>query len=426
MRDPDSSPRLGAAAFPLVPMTLPAASIFAHVPAYAGDPILSLMDDFQQDPRPDKVSLSVGLYFDEQGRLPVLEAIRRAETHLAQNVLPCGYLPMEGASDYRAAVQKLVFGAECEAVPSGRIATLQSLGGSGALKVGADFMRRYFPGAGVWVSDPTWENHVAIFEGAGFAVGTYPYYDPATGTLRFEAMLAAIRALPRGSIVLLHACCHNPTGVDLSREQWRALIPVLIDGGLIPFVDMAYQGFGAGLDEDAWPVRALADAGAQCLVGNSFSKNFSLYGERCGALHVVCANAATAQTVLGQLKATVRRNYSSPPGHGARLIAKVLQTPELFALWQQELAAMCERILAMRTRLRDALQAHLPEHGLDYLVTQRGMFSYTGLTAAQIDQLRQRHAIYLVRSGRMCMTGLTQRNVAQVAQAMAEVMRAQK
>jgi aromatic-amino-acid transaminase len=403
-------------------MTLPATSIFTDVPVYAGDPILSLMDDFQQDPRPNKVSLSVGLYFDEQGRLPVLQAIRRAEAQLAQHVQPCGYLPMEGAADYRAVVQQLVFGPEREAVQSGRIATLQSLGGSGALKVGADFLRRYFPNAGVWVSDPTWENHVAIFEGVGFKVGTYPYYDAATGTLRFDAMLAAIRALPRGSIVLLHACCHNPTGVDLSRAQWQALIPALLDGGLIPFVDMAYQGFGDEPDQDAWPVRALTDAGAQCFIGNSFSKNFSLYGERCGALHVVCADANAAQTVLGQLKAAVRRNYSSPPTHGARLIACVLQTPQLLALWQQELAAMRGRIQAMRAQLRDALRARLPGRDWNYLVTQRGMFSYTGLTAAQVDQLRERHAIYLVRSGRMCMTGLTPNNVAQVAEAIAAVI----
>jgi aromatic-amino-acid transaminase len=403
-------------------MTTSATSIFAHVPAYAGDPILSLMDDFQQDPRPHKVSLSVGLYFDEQGRLPVLEAIRHAEAQLAQNVSPCGYLPMDGAVDYRATVQQLVFGAAHEALQNQRIATLQSLGGSGALKVGADFLRRYFPGAGVWVSEPTWENHVAIFEGAGFKVGVYPYYDAATGALRFDAMLAAIRALPRGSIVLLHACCHNPTGVDLSREQWQVLISALLEGGLIAFVDMAYQGFGDGLEQDAWPVRALASAGAQCLVANSFSKNFSLYGERCGALHVVCLDASAAQTVLGQLKATVRRNYSSPPTHGARLIATVLKTPELQQLWQQELSAMRMRIQAMRVQLRDALRTRLPGRDLDYLVTQRGMFSYTGLTAMQVDRLREQHAIYLVRSGRMCMTGLTTGNTTQVAQALAAVM----
>ncbi|MDR0458145.1 MAG: aspartate/tyrosine/aromatic aminotransferase [Burkholderiaceae bacterium] len=393
--------------------------MFSHVPAYPGDPILSLMEGFQRDPRPHKVSLSVGLYLDEQGRLPVLQAIRRAEQQLAQNVLPCGYLPMEGAANYRAAAQRLVFGPQREAVNSGRIATLQALGGSGALKVGADFLRRYFPGAGVWVSDPTWDNHVAIFEGAGLKVGTYPYYDAATGTLCFEAMLAAIRALPCGDIVLLHACCHNPTGVDLSRQQWQALIPALVEGGLIPFVDMAYQGFGDGLDEDAWPVRALADAGVQFFAANSFSKNFSLYGERCGALHVVCADAAAAQTVLGQLKAAVRRNYSSPPTHGARLIATVLQTPELLALWQQELAAMCKRMTAMRGQLREALRARLPQRNWDYLVTQRGMFSYTGLTAAQVNQLREQHAIYLVRSGRLCVTGLTAQNIEQVAQAIA-------
>jgi aromatic-amino-acid transaminase len=405
-------------------MTLPTASIFSHVPAYAGDPILSLMDDFAQDPRPNKVSLSVGLYFDEHGRLPILKSIERAENeHLEIDKRPCGYLPMEGASDYRMAVQRLVFGADLEAVRSARIATLQSLGGSGALKVGADFLKRYFPQAAVWVSDPTWENHVAIFQGAGFETHVYPYYNEATGALDFGAMCEAIRALPRGSIVLLHACCHNPTGVDLTVAQWQELIPILLNGDLIPFVDMAYQGFGDGVDADAWPIRALADAGVQCFVANSFSKNFSLYGERCGALHVVCADTHAAQTVLGQLKATVRRNYSSPPTHGERLITTVLQTPDLMALWQIELKGMRERIKDMRSQLHAALVKELPGRNLDFLVTQRGMFSYTGLSAAQVDVLLKRHAIYLVRSGRMCMTGLAPNNVVRVAQALADVMR---
>lgn len=404
-------------------MTQPASSLFSHVPAYGGDPILSLMEDFQKDPRTDKVSLSIGLYFDEEGRLPVLESVRRAETALAQAIGPRSYLPMEGAADYRAAVQKLVFGAAHEAVASGRIATIQSLGGSGALKVGADFIRRYFPEAGVWVSDPTWENHHALFEGAGFTVRTYPYYDAATGQLDVDAMLASLRGLPRGSVVLLHASCHNPTGVDLTRAQWQQLIPVLIEGGLIPFIDMAYQGFGDGLDDDAWAVRALADAGAQFFVANSFSKNFSLYGERCGGLSVVCSDAAAAQTVLGQLKATVRRNYSSPPTYGERVITTVLQSGELRTLWEQELAAMRERIKDMRTRLHAVLQARFgDQRDFGYFLTQRGMFSYTGLNEVQVDTLREQHGVYLVRSGRMCMSGLSRRNVERVAEAMAAVM----
>jgi aromatic-amino-acid transaminase len=399
------------------------ASLFAHVPPYGGDPILSLMEDFQKDPRAEKVSLSIGLYFDELGRLPVLESVRKAETALAEQLGPRPYLPMEGTADYRQAVQQLVFGAGHEAVASGRVATIQTLGGSGALKVGADFIKRYFPEAEVWVSDPTWENHTALFEGAGFKVHTYPYYDNATGTLRFEAMLDALRALPAHSVVLLHASCHNPTGVDLTQDQWKALIPVIQQRGLIPFIDMAYQGFGDGLEEDAFSVRALASAGVQCFVANSFSKNFSLYGERCGGLSVVCTDAAAAATVLGQLKATVRRIYSSPPAYGGKVIARVLQTPELFALWQTELAGMRERIKDMRTRLHAVLDQQFGgRRDFGYFLTQRGMFSYTGLSETQVNRLRDDHAVYLVRSGRMCMSGLSQKNVDGVARAMLAVI----
>lgn len=398
-------------------------SLFAHVPAYGGDPILSLMETFQKDPRANKVSLSIGIYFDEEGRLPVLESVRRAEAAGLHQIGPRPYLPMEGAAAYRDAVQKLVFGAEHEAVKSKRIATMQSLGGSGALKVGADFLKTYFGQSNVWVSDPTWENHVALFEGAGFTVGTYPYYDNATGGLRFDEMLAAFKTLPARSIVLLHASCHNPTGVDLTQAQWQQLIPVIAQQGLIPFIDMAYQGFGDGLDEDAYAIRALASAGVQFFVANSFSKNFSLYGERCGGLHVVCADAAAADTVLGQLKATVRRNYSSPPTHGEVVITQVLSNPELYALWQKELAEMRERIKAMREGLHKVLAARFgTERNFDYFLTQRGMFSYTGLNAAQVDRLRDEFGVYLVRSGRMCMSGLSTKNVDYVANAVAQVL----
>jgi aromatic-amino-acid transaminase len=402
--------------------TLPS-SLFAHVPAYGGDPILSLMEDFQKDPRPNKVSLSIGIYFDETGRLPGLDAVRQAESTLAAQVGPCSYLPMEGLAPYRQAVQQLVFGADSAALHSGRIATLQSLGGSGALKVGADFIKRYFPGSEVWVSDPTWENHIALFEGAGLPVHTYPYYDAATQGLRFDDMLAAFARLPSQSVVLLHASCHNPTGVDLTQAQWQALIPVITQRGLIPFIDMAYQGFGDGIDADAYAVRAMVDAGVQCFVANSFSKNFSLYGERCGGLSVVCADKAAADTVLGQLKATVRRNYSSPPTHGARLITQVLTTPALRSLWEQELATMRNRIQAMRTSLHSALQQHFQgQRPVDFYLSQRGMFTYTGLSEKQVNRLRDEHAVYLVRSGRMCMTGLTPKNVDAVAQAVISVM----
>lgn len=398
-------------------------SLFSHVPPYEGDPILSLMEAFQTDPRQHKVSLSIGVYFDDEGRLPVLPSVRQAETALLQEIGPRPYLPIEGMADYRSAVQRLLFGAGHEAVTSGRIATLQTPGGSGALKVGADFLRRYFPEAGIWISDPTWDNHRAIFEGAGLAVHTYPYYDPASGGLSFDRMLASLDALPRHSIVLLHASCHNPTGVDLSQAQWEALIPVLRERELIPFVDIAYQGFGDGLDEDAFALRALAEAGIQFFAASSFSKNFSMYGERCGGLSVVCSDRAAADTVLGQLKATVRRNYSTPPTHGARVIARVLNDPALFALWTEETAAMRKRIRAMRERLLAVLDEKFQgRRDFGYLVTQRGMFSYTGLSEAQVARLRDEHAIYLVRSGRMCLSGLTTGNVDHVATSMAAVL----
>jgi aromatic-amino-acid transaminase len=404
-------------------MTTAAPSLFAHVPPYAGDPILSLMESFQKDARAQKVSLSIGVYFDNEGRLPVLPSVRQAETALLNEIGPRPYLPIEGIADFRSAVQRLLFGADHAAVASGRIATLQTLGGSGGLKVGADFLHRYFPESDIWVSDPTWENHHAILDGAGLTVRTYPYYDPATGGLRFDDMLATLGALPRRSVVLLHASCHNPTGVDLSAAQWQALIPVLRDRELIPFVDIAYQGFGDGLDDDAFAVRAMADAGLQFLVANSFSKNFSMYGERCGGLSVVCADRDAADVVLGQLKATVRRNYSTPPTHGARVIARVLQDPALCAQWSDETAGMRQRIRAMRERLHAVLnETFQGRRNFDYLVTQRGMFSYTGLSEAQVNRLREEHAVYLVRSGRLCLSGLTTHNVDHVARSMAAVL----
>jgi aromatic-amino-acid transaminase len=395
-------------------------SAFDAVPAYGGDPILSLMESFQADTHAHKVSLGIGLYFDEYGRVPVLKAVREAAAELAGQARPSTYLPMEGLASYRQGLQQLVFGAESRALAERRIATIQSVGGSGALKVGADFIRRHFPAAQVWVSDPTWENHLAIFEGAGLEVRSYPYYDPATGGLRFDAMLQAIAALPRGSIVLLHASCHNPTGVDLTREQWRDLIPLMAKNGLMPFVDMAYQGFGEGIAEDAWSVRALEAAGLEFLVANSFSKNFSLYGERVGGLSVVCASTSAADRVLGQLKATVRRNYSSPPAHGAEIVSRILASPTAMQSWQDELAGMRARIWRMREQLHAALQAHFKgRRSFEFLLKQRGMFSYTGLEPDQVQHLKQEHGVYLVGSGRLCVSGLSESNVAHVAQAIA-------
>ena len=396
--------------------------MFQHVEPYPGDPILSLNEAFQRDSRPGKINLSIGIYFDEAGRIPVLESVRRAEAKLAAAVGPKPYLPIEGAENVRAAVQALLFGAGHEAVASGRVATIQSIGSSGGLKVGADFIARWLPRSEVWVSDPTWDNHRAMFEGAGLKVHAYPYYDPATGGLRFEAMLAALRTLPPKSVVLLHACCHNPTGVDPTPAQWDALIPVLRERELLPYLDLAYQGFGDGIEADARAVRAIAAAGLRAFVANSFSKSMSVYGERCGALSVVCAEAGEADRVLGQLKATVRRNYSSPPIHGGQLVAHVLSDPALRTLWEGELGAMRERMIVMRHALHEALVERLPGRDFGYLLRQRGMFSYTGLTAAQVDRLREEHAVYLVRSGRVCIAGLNSDNVRRTAEAMAAVL----
>lgn len=396
--------------------------MFQHLEPYAGDPILSLNEAFQADPRAHKVNLSIGIYFDDEGRIPVLDCVRRAEAQLLEASGPKPYLPMEGSGPMRRAVQALLFGPSHEAVTSGRVATLQTVGSSGGLKVGADFLRRWFPGSAVWVSDPTWDNHRAVFEGAGLSVHTYPYYDAATGGLAFEAMCEALDRLPPRSVVLLHACCHNPTGVDLSAAQWQTLIPLLRRRELIPYLDLAYQGYGDGIEEDAHAVRAFADAGMHFFIANSFSKSMSLYGERAGALSVVCADAAEADLVLGQMKATVRRNYSSPGIHAAGVVSRVLTDPALRASWEADVRAMRERIAQMRVALHEVISARVPGRDFGYFLSQRGMFSYTGLSAAQVDRLREEHAVYLVRSGRMCVAGLNHGNVHRVAQAMAAVL----
>ena len=396
--------------------------MFKHIPPFAGDPILSLNEDFQKDPRPNKINLSIGIYFDDAGRIPVMSSVKRAEALVVAKGGPKPYLPIEGAANFRSAVQQLLFGAGHEAVTSGRVATIQSVGSSGGLKVGADFIARYFPGSQVWVSDPTWDNHRSMFEGAGLTVNTYPYYDASTGGLNFDAMLAALNKLPAKSVVLLHACCHNPTGVDLSIAQWDALIPVLRERELIPYLDLAYQGFGDGIEADAVAVRALASAGVSFFIANSFSKSMSVYGERCGALSVVCPDATQAVNVLGQMKFTVRRNYSSPPIHGGQIVATVLTDPELRREWETELGAMRERILAMRKKLYAVLKAKVPGRDFEYFLTQRGMFSYTGLSAAQVDRLREEHALYMVRSGRICVAGLNSSNVEATAEAIAAVL----
>ncbi|SUG17401.1 tyrosine aminotransferase, tyrosine repressible [Salmonella enterica subsp. arizonae] len=397
--------------------------VFQKVDAYAGDPILSLMERFKDDSRHDKVNLSIGLYYNEDGIIPQLKAVAEAEARL--NAQPHGaslYLPMEGLNTYRHTIAPLLFGADHPVLQQQRVATIQTLGGSGALKVGADFLKRYFPDAGVWVSDPTWENHIAIFAGAGFEVSTYPWYDDATDGIRFNDLLATLNTLPARSIVLLHPCCHNPTGADLTPSQWDAVIEILKTRDLIPFLDIAYQGFGAGMDEDAYAIRAIASAGLPALVSNSFSKIFSLYGERVGGLSVVCEDAEIAERVLGQLKATVRRIYSSPPNFGAQVVATVLGDEALKASWLAEVEAMRTRIISMRQTLVKVLKGEMSGRNFDYLLQQRGMFSYTGLSAEQVDRLRDEFGVYLIASGRMCVAGLNSSNVQRVAKAFAAVM----
>ncbi|MGE4315258.1 aromatic amino acid transaminase [Acinetobacter sp.] len=399
--------------------------MFQHVDAYAGDPILSLMEEFAKDERTQKVNLSIGLYYNEDNIVPQLEAVKAAYKNIeASNEQVKLYLPMDGLKPYNQATQALVLGENSPARRDGRAVTIQTLGGSGALKVGADFLKKYFPESDIWVSQPTWENHIAIFNGAGIHSHFYPYFDATTNGVNVPAMLEKLSQLPAKSIVLLHPCCHNPTGADLTAAEWDQVIEVLQKRDLIPFLDIAYQGFGQGLEQDAYAIRALDQAGMNFIVSNSFSKIFSLYGERVGGLTFVCDDSTTAQKVLGQLKATVRRIYSSPATTGALLVNNVLHDEQLTALWKAELQEMRERIIQMRHILKDKLSQALPERDFSYLVKQQGMFSYTGLSAEQVDILKNQYGIYLVRSGRMCAAGLNLSNIDYVAESIAEVIKA--
>ncbi|MBT0365187.1 aromatic amino acid transaminase [Morganella morganii] len=398
--------------------------MFEHVDAYGGDPILTLVEHFKQDPRKEKVNLSIGLYYDDSGVTPQLNSITQAkQRYNAQDTGASLYLPMEGFSPYRSAVQTLLLGDDSGLIREGRVATIQTLGGSGALKIGADFLHSYFPGSDVWLSDPTWENHQAIFAGAGFKTHYYPYFDPQTKGVKFDEMLATFETLPAKSVILLHPCCHNPTGSDLTPEQWDKVVAVVKKRELIPFLDIAYQGFGGGMEEDAYAIRAMAAAEVPCFVSNSFSKIFSLYGERVGGLSVLCPTQHEAERVLGQLKAGVRRVYSSAPSYGAKLVSEVLNDTALKAQWLAEVDTMRSRIAEMRTVLVNTLKNTLPEKNFDHLLHQRGMFSYTGFSPEQVTALREQHAVYLVGSGRVCMAGVNRHNVDAIARAFAAVSR---
>jgi aromatic-amino-acid transaminase len=398
------------------------ANILDAVELAPRDPILGLTEAYNADRSPNRVNLGVGVYYDAAGKVPLLECVARAERQLVERAAARSYLPIDGLAAYDRAVQKLVFGAESPAVRDGRIVTVQALGGTGGLKIGADFLRRLLPGAEVWISDPSWENHRALFEAAGFKVNTYTYYHPQTHGLDFDGMKAALAALPAGSVVVLHACCHNPTGVDLSTEQWKSIVDLVKSRDLVPFLDIAYQGFGAGIEIDAEPVRLFAAADIAVLVSNSFSKSFSLYGERVGALSVVTQSAEEAARVLSQLKRVVRTNYSNPPTHGGQIVATVLETPELRSLWEAELAGMRDRIRAMREQFVQLMRARLPERDFSFIMDQRGMFSFSGLTKAQVTRLREEHGVYAVDSGRICVAALNPGNLVHVCDAVASVI----
>ena len=398
-------------------------SIFAAVELAPRDPILGITEAYNADTRSNKVNLGVGVYYDDNGKLPLLAAVKAAEKVRLEATPARGYQPIEGLAAYNQAVQKLVFGAQSPLVTEGRVVTVEALGGTGALKVGADFLKRTFPGATVYISDPSWENHRALFESAGFPVDTYTYYDPATKGVDFAGLKASLGGLPSSSIVVLHACCHNPTGADLSEAQWQELVSIVKARGLVAFIDMAYQGFADGIEPDAVALRLFAQSGLQFFVSSSFSKSFSLYGERVGALSIVTASKEEAGRVLSQVKRVVRTNYSNPPTHGGAIVAAVLSNPELRQQWEDELAGMRERIRAMRTGFADRLKAKGVAQDFSFIVKQRGMFSYTGLSAAQVERLKNDFGIYAVSSGRVCMAAINSKNLDYVADAVATVLK---
>ena len=397
-------------------------SLFSAVEMAPRDPILGLNEQFAADPNPNKVNLGVGVYYDENGKLPLLACVAAAEQQLVESAKPRGYLPIEGIAAYDRAVQGLVFGADSPIVESRRVATVQALGGTGGLKIGADFLRRMNPGAKVLISDPSWENHRALFMQAGFEVGTYPYYDAPGRGIDFAAMCAALEGAAPGTVVVLHACCHNPTGYDLTPAQWAQTVGIVKARGLVPFLDMAYQGFGQGIAEDGAVIGQFVASGLDFFVSTSFSKSFSLYGERVGALSVVCATAEEAARVLSQLKIVIRTNYSNPPIHGAQIVATVLSTPALRAQWEHELAAMRARIKTMRRALVGTLAAAGVTQDLSYITRQQGMFSYSGLNATQMQRLRSEFGVYGIDSGRICVAALNPKNLDAVAKAIASVM----
>ncbi len=397
-------------------------SLFNAVVMAPRDPILGLNEQFAADTHPNKVNLGVGVYYDDEGKLPLLQCVLAAERKMAEKPAPRGYLPIDGIAAYDSAVKSLVFGADSEPIRAGRVATVQALGGTGGLKIGADFLRQLKPGSKVLISDPSWENHRALFTNAGFQVESYPYYDAARRDINFDGMLGALKSAPAGTIVVLHACCHNPTGYDITAAQWDQVVAAVKDGGLIAFLDMAYQGFGHGIAEDGAVIGKFVAAGLDFFVSTSFSKSFSLYGERVGALSVLCQSKDEADRVLSQLKIVIRTNYSNPPTHGGALVATVLGTPELRKQWEQELAGMRSRIKQMRQKLVDGLKAAGVQQDMSFITRQIGMFSYSGLSKDQMVRLRSEFGIYGTDTGRMCVAALNSRNIEHVCASIAKVV----
>ena len=397
-------------------------SLFSAVEMAPRDPILGLNEQFNADTNPAKVNLGVGVYFDDNGKLPLLECVQAAEKTMMEKPAARGYLPIDGIAAYDAAVKSLVFGPDSEPVTSGRVATVQGIGGTGGLKIGADFLKKINPNATVLISDPSWENHRALFTNAGFAVDSYRYYDANNRGVDFDGMLADLNAAAPGTIILLHACCHNPTGYDITAAQWEQVIATISAKKLVPFLDMAYQGFGHGIAEDGAVIGKFVAAGLDFFVSTSFSKSFSLYGERVGALSVVCASKEEAGRVLSQLKIAIRTNYSNPPIHGGAIVAAVLGNPELRALWEQELGEMRVRIKAMRQKLVDGLKAAGVTQDMGFITTQIGMFSYSGLSKDQMVRLRDEFGVYGTDTGRMCVAALNSKNIDYVCASIAKVI----
>ena len=397
-------------------------SLFSAVEMAPRDPILGLNEQFNADTNPSKVNLGVGVYFDDDGKLPLLECVQAAEKAMMDKPSARGYLPIDGIAAYDAAVKNLVFGTNSEPVTSGRVATVQAIGGTGGLKIGADFLKHISPHAKVLISDPSWENHRALFTHAGFTVESYAYYDAATRGVNLDGMLSSLNTASAGSIVVLHACCHNPTGYDISAAQWDQVVAVIKSRQLTPFLDMAYQGFGNGIQEDGAVIQKFVAAGLNCFISTSFSKSFSLYGERVGALSVLCSDREEASRVLSQLKIVIRTNYSNPPTHGGAVVAAVLNTPELRSLWEKELATMRLRIKAMRQKLVESLQAAGVKQDMSFITRQIGMFSYSGLSKEQMIRLRSEFGIYGTDTGRMCLAALNSKNIDYVCAAIALVI----